>query len=157
MGGLIQTTHLKKTPPPLVPVAAAKVGGRKVMLAQAKSSFVHYLRYGGFHCSFRQPSCQKVPFSLAVPFDQTVLFFALLDTKLDLLIEHFDRLTEGLTEFRVTMQEGFTSHDIRLDRIVEATERQATVAERQALTIERQSLAIERLALILERQIRGEG
>ncbi len=68
-----------------------------------------------------------MPFSSAVPFDQTVLFFALLDTKLDLLIEHFDRLTEGLTEFRVTMQEGFTSHDIRLDRIVEATERQATV------------------------------
>ncbi len=80
-----------------------------------------------------------------------------LDTKLDLLIEQRGRLTEGLTEFRVTMQEGFTSHDIRLDRIVEATERQATVAERQALTIERQSLAIERLALILERQIRGEG
>ena len=98
-----------------------------------------------------------MPFSLAEPFDQTVLFFALLDTKLDLLIEQRGRLTEGLTEFRVTMQEGFTSHDIRLDRIVEATERQATVAERQALTIERQSLAIERLALILERQIRGEG
>ncbi len=72
-----------------------------------------------------------------------------LDTKLDLLIEQIARLTEGLTEFRVTMQEGFTNLDARLDRI-------ADVAERQSLTIERQSLAIERLALILERQIGGE-
>ena len=67
-----------------------------------------------------------------------------LDTKLDILIEQVAKLTSVLTV-------GLSDLDAKLDRITEATERQAAVAERQALTIERQSLAIERLALMLER------
>lgn len=73
-----------------------------------------------------------------------------LDNKLDLLIDQIGRLTEGLTEFRSTMQEGFAE-------LKAITDRQAATAERQALTIERQSLAIERLALMLERTMEREG
>jgi hypothetical protein len=66
-----------------------------------------------------------------------------LDNKLDLLIDKIGKLTEGLTNFRTAVQEGFLELKV--------------ITSRQAATAEGQSLAIERLALMLERVLAKEG
>ncbi len=66
-----------------------------------------------------------------------------LDNKLDLLINKIGKLTEGLTNFRTAVQEGFLELKV--------------ITSRQAATAEGQSLAIERLALMLERVLAKEG
>jgi hypothetical protein len=65
------------------------------------------------------------------------------DNKPDLLIDKIGKLTEGLTNFRTAVQEGFLELKV--------------ITSRQAATAEGQSLAIERLALMLERVLAKEG
>jgi hypothetical protein len=73
-----------------------------------------------------------------------------LDNKPDLVIDQISKLTEGLTDFRTAVQNGFLELKV-------ITSHQDATAERQAVTIERPSLTLERLALMLERVLAKEG
>jgi hypothetical protein len=75
------------------------------------------------------------------------------DQKLDILVEQVGRITEGLTEIRVTLQEQVEvgkRQDERLDRLGEKLDRIAERQDRQAETTARQVETTDRLTRIVE-------
>jgi methyl-accepting chemotaxis protein len=70
------------------------------------------------------------------------------DQKLDILVEQVGRITEGLTEIRVTLQEQVEvgkRQDERLDRMAERLDRQAEATDRQMQITDRLTRIVENL------------
>lgn len=75
-----------------------------------------------------------------------------IDSNISMLIDQVGRMTEGITELRLVVTDGFTEIKESLAKMDESLEKLKQVTEEQAKTSAEQTTNITRLAMVAESQ-----
>ncbi len=95
--------------------------------------------------SSHEPSTQQLLTALVQATSELAQSNKQQNLKLDALTDQVGRLTEGITDLKLTVDEGFKQLDARLNQI-------ASTAEQQAETAKQQAESITRLISMLEKK-----
>lgn len=74
------------------------------------------------------------------------------DQKLDILIEQVGKLTEGLTEFKIEMQQSMTGFRADLGEIKALMHRQAEAMDKQSEAMDKQAEAMDKQVEAMDKQ-----